>query len=668
MALSKYIQINNQILLSYEYDNYSYDSNSYMSDINNAYDAHKPYVVTYMDGALGLIDITNPVQDSSTSSRTLSNSSSVSVESLTSYWHNTPTYQRFHDRDRSEYYWPGYEYSNDIDMNHAYGSYPGVSDEDAIYPNWRLLDSMRGSWISNMKPLNSIFKSSTGDSVRISSLKYDTIKIYLISGYMFDNIDGFSLRVKVKRTSGSGEEQYLNLLDFVFFKDRLKDMVEWIPNPLYMSSRFYDRCMTVRFLSPYFLSHIEKALGADPEVLKVSQNLDIHLEFSTISSEYVNSADSCIIPGKPEISLVGTCTFNEDAHVEAEVRMNSNSDYFNAVITQDPDNYDIVYYPTFGTLYDMRDLDYDIMALINSGQISMFTSGFNDVNSEIDSYEYDENSMQWCILNELNVQYNYYYIPENGSEIVQRSITDNRTNLIDYTGKTLADGEFWKTYYTPKIREYRDGENVFDIKSISLNLVCHLVNRMNGAEVVRSVSMTIENPEVYLDKDKISLRNIMTWKIFNKIESSKISQFSRSNEQKSQAINKVFYSDNSIVVQDGNTYLSQGQATLRLFKNDHYYKFNLYETSSTNTRMPYTLNGPYDYVLKLPSINGRSIEIKPTYSSNMNLGFGQIEFKITQAQAKQAMSVPEADRYFAIVCKNQNLEMSSIYQGNIAWL
>lgn len=630
MALSKYIQVNQQILLSYEYDNFAIDTSEVLDNEDYFLTNHNPYVITYLDGTLGFID-------------TYGNR----IEKDT-VWHNTPTYQRFPDQDRSNFYWPGYLIQDSSNEIYSLG----------ISQNLQILENLRSlGWIRNYQTFESIFDSSS-DVPQV--LYYDTIKIYLVSGYIVNNYDGFSIRVTAGQTKTNVGASRVTLLDFVFFKDRLKDLIEWIPNPIYMNSRFYDRYIQVKVPSIYALVR----LGSNQ--LNISRNLDLYIEFSTIQSDFVTQENPMIIgSGSSSVTLSGTCSFNEDTPVEAEVRMNSNSDYFNAAIYQDPDTYEIIYYPTYGSIQETRDLDIQVMSAIESGQIFLYTQGFNDVNTEIEKYDeiYSTESYQWCILNELNIRYVYQRLNEFTQEIETYVRSENQTNLIEYTGKTQQDGEFYKTYYNPKIREV----NGYQIHSIIFNLICHLVNRMNGAEVTRSVAMTVTNPEVYMNLDKLDLRNLVTWKIFNKVENPSVIYAENSISSSTSAINKVFYSSDDIVVQQDGSYYTQGQGTLYLFKVDHNYRFNLYQASQTNTRIPYALSGPYKYVLILPVVDGTSIEIAPTYSANMNLGSGQVEYKITADQSKRAMAVAESDRYFAIMCKNSNGEKTNIYQGKLSY-
>ncbi len=630
MALSKYIQVNQQILLSYEYDNFAIDTSEVLDNEDYFLSNHNPYVITYNDGTLGLID-------------TYGNR----IEKDT-VWHNTPTYQRFPDKDRSNFYWPGYLVPNTSNEIYSLGS----------SQNLQILENLKSEgWIRNYQKFETIFDSSA-DVPQV--LYYDTIKIYLVSGYIVNNYDGFSIRVTAGQTKTNVGASRVTLLDFIFFKDRLKDMIEWIPNPIYMNSRFYDRYIQIKVPSIYALAR----LGSNQ--LNISRNLDLYIEFSTIQSDFVLQEDPMVLgTGSSALTLSGTCSFNEDVPVEAEVRMNSNSDYFNAAIYQDPVTYEIIYYPTYGSIKETRDLDIQVMAAIESGQIFLYTQGFNDVNTEIENYDelYSIESYQWCVLNELNVRYVYQRLNESTQEIETYVKSENQTNLIEYTGKTQQDGEFYKTYYNPKIRDV----NGYQIHSIIFNLICHLVNRMNGAEVTRSVAMTVTNPEVYMNLDKLDLRNLVTWKIFNKVENPSVIYAENNSPSLTNAINKVFYSSDDIVIQQNSSYFTQGQGTLYLFKVDHNYRFNLYQASQTNTRIPYALSGPYEYILVLPVVDGTSIEIAPTYSTNMNLGSGQVEYKITAGQAKRAMAVAESERYFAIMCKNSNGEKTNVYQGKLSY-
>lgn len=633
MSLSKLIQINNQILLSYDYDNYATDSGeSLEQEYSLSY--HLPYVVEYNDGTLGYID-------------TYGNSKEID-----STRRNTPTYQRFTDSDNSTYYWPGYF----------------VKDEDKVSlsseENYNILDTLyKEGHLKSVKPFRDCFENPEDSP---NSLYYDTLKIYLISGYMLNSIEGFSIKVKARKNS-SEHGEYTSLLDFVFIKDRLKDLVEWIPNPMYMNSRFYDRVIQIKIPSPYALSRLGK------NSLDISRNLDIYLEFSTISPGFLN-AESPFMLQNSDIVLTGTSSFVNDATVQASIRMNTNSDYFNVSIYQDKDTGEIIYYPTYGivkansegVIYEYpRPLNYDVMSSIESGRILMYSQGFNDVNTEIDSFDeiYSQETFQWCILNELNVRYVYQRLNQSTQEIETYIKNQNSTNLIDYTGKSERDGEFWKTRFFPIIEDVQN----YELHSIIVAVQCHLVNRMNGAEVIRTASITVTDLAPYSMLKNIETKNMITWKIFNKIENNSVQVNPSSSSQQQSQISKIFYESNSIVMQEDSNYMSQGKATLYLYKTDHYYKISLFKNSSTGTQIPYSLTGPYEYVLAFPTVSGNRLEIIPTYSSNMSLSTGQIEYFLSESQVKMIMAVEESSRYFAIMCKNSNKTYSTIYQGKVSF-
>jgi hypothetical protein len=96
------------------------------------------------------------------------------------------------------------------------------------------------------------------NSVSNANYYFDTINIYILTGYVLNSLAGLSVNVKAKVSSVKNEESgveirlsdYITLLDWYMPKEELKDKQEWLKSPLYLNSRFYDRKITITFPSP----------------------------------------------------------------------------------------------------------------------------------------------------------------------------------------------------------------------------------------------------------------------------------------------------------------------------------------------------------------------------------------------------------------------------------
>jgi len=67
------------------------------------------------------------------------------------------------------------------------------------------------------------------------------------------------------------------------------------------------------------------------------------------------------------------------------------------------------------------------------------------------------------------------------------------------------------------------------------------------------------------------------------------------------------------------------------------------------------------YKLYAKDNNGNDIIIDPTYSANMNLMLGELEFNISSNNINKLYNVAPADRYISIVAYNNDNSVSSLY-------
>jgi hypothetical protein len=378
--------------------------------------------------------------------------------------------------------------------------------------------------------------------------------------------------------------------------------------------------------------------------------------------------------------------FYQDAINQISLAYNSNTDYFNAVIYEDIENCQVIYYPTWGLGDDLQPLNYDIMANIENGQIPILAEGFYDSLNETDlalktdgkdnidkfSILYGEDAFKWIIYNELNVVYSY---TKNISSLTSDSpittkLSQHFSSIIDYG--TLSDDEknteFYKINFVPK-PPIRANENCV---SIAIVYTCRLINRLSNIEAIRTATLTITGKDIEKYKTKpIVLKNVVTYNVFNKKQQIDNKPHTIIKESQDKYI-RSYYDATNLVVKDmgTNAIYTQGQMILKLKRSSTNYMFRLFTINQDNIRVPYDLTGPYRYLLTFPTIDGNKIKIMPNKDSNdVKLGVGQLVFYITEQQVKRIMAVPAAERYFAITTdtdKNDQ-QLSTLYEGKVAY-
>ncbi len=578
--------------------------------------------------------------------------------------------------DKSTMYYPG---KNTTELSFSESGDSSIYGDD-IYANDKLVGT--------------ILKDSNGNEKRTSSVNKDTIRIYLLTGYIMNNIFGYSVKVKaqiskvmyynsaIQKTVVKRIDDTLTMLDWYMPKDELKDNIHWLANPLYLNSKFYDRYIEIPLIAP-----LDAALHNPYASKTLDKDIDYLYEYTdTTTGEvyyfrgYPNQYDSVyvefatVLPDNVSLATdtaSGESSFTLDVPRTFTLMQDSNASLVNVRLYEDVDTHSIKYYPIYGDVYNPKEFEYELMAAINSGAISMTNIANMDYNNDgIDDFidMYGDDAFRWVIVNELSVSYVYRdtYADINGNDEPQ-VFNEYYTNTIDYTGKENDNSEFWKTSFIPYIK---DRENL-TCSSIIITYNCHLFNRVNSADIVRQASMVISDPYKYA-ATTINTDNIISYKIVNKIEKIINTNTSESSVTTPSYI-REYYDTTNLVIKDmsnGNIY-DQGKMTLKLFRTSSNYAFRLYQISSDNSRVPYNLAGNINYKLVFPSASSGILSIYPNKDSDQyNLQNGQLIFYISQDKANAIMNVPASERYFAITTyiDGNSTEESTLYEGNVEWV
>ena len=543
---------------------------------------------------------------------------------------------------------------------------------------------------------------------------FETIDVNVSSVY--NGADSF--KTSVEQLVNVTEE--IQLLDLYFPKELLQNAVKWHSSPIYQNGAFYDRyieidvpsaqyiaetpSVTLKARNPFGYMQIDTGLpylSANNNIYNnyiynfptYNYNVGTEMKYAVIPDNNDIRSISYMIPDNPEIILKFSTTSEGNTEVVEEsyksrnlspryymqkyyqdpidhiaIKYESNSDYFNIRIFEDVNNRQIIYYPVYGEGNNIQDLNIDVMNEIESGAIPMISSGFYNTQEDISEfYElYGEGARKWIIYNDMAVTYHYsrnisQLDTENLTEFIN---TERFTNVIDYSDKTLEDGQFWRTSFIPKLNTY----NNYNLKCISISYTCRLVNRLNSVECIRTATLLISDPQKYNIK-KIDVSNITTYKVVNKIQRHQIVTNNTQKETRDKYIRSYYDATDIVISNTGNgTVYTQGQMNLRLKRSSTNYMFRLYYINEDNIRIPYDLTGIYKYKLIFPSSSGDKISINPNIEDeNSNLSIGQIVFYINEEQVKRIMQVPVTDRYFAIVTDNNGVQESTLYEGSVSY-
>lgn len=115
----------------------------------------------------------------------------------------------------------------------------------------------------------------------IIGLRYNRLRIHLLSGYTMNDIQGFIMQIYLKDV----RQNNINLMSFAFLRDFPNDNIRFNPEPLYINSKYYNRYIELDLLSPESLltdgnyQFMVNELTDDP----IDKNTLVYIDFNTIS-------------------------------------------------------------------------------------------------------------------------------------------------------------------------------------------------------------------------------------------------------------------------------------------------------------------------------------------------------------------------------------------------
>lgn len=127
-----------------------------------------------------------------------------------------------------------YDYANEVTSHRD----NGVERLETLKSNkWLYLDVDR-------------FKSNLGLNQTLNKeplipIYYNKLKIHILSGYTFSDIEGFILKLYLKNI----KDENVNLLNFAFLRDFPNNTIQFNPEPLYINSKYYNRYIELDVLS-----------------------------------------------------------------------------------------------------------------------------------------------------------------------------------------------------------------------------------------------------------------------------------------------------------------------------------------------------------------------------------------------------------------------------------
>lgn len=478
----------------------------------------------------------------------------------------------------------------------------------------------KSEWFYSFITQSYINKINIDNSIILSgNIKFDVIKLHILSGYQFEDIDGFIVQINAE----SKNNELITLSNFTwnkYLKDQFNKSLFFSKNTLFLGSKTYDKYVEFKIPSIYELG---KSTSSEDETniikaLNIKSLDDIKLSFSTIP------ANSLIVNKDNTYVLNNT--------VSLQFPTVSVADNFNCVIFESTNGDYIEYYATWN--------DYiigNVMNDIETNKISLYTS-----NTPNDNYlEFEElwgDARKWVLIHDIEVR--EFII--GGSSVVTQRLSFTQDDNFNYPN-----------LYRPIIINS-------DASSYNITYTCRLINRLDGSQIIRKSSFSSNEPRKYAKIIKrLNTNNLINYAIFNKNETTETSIITPTQTQKVKYV-KVYYDATNIVLDSDGYEYTQGTGPLYLKRGGGYYKFNFYNLKD-DEKFPIDLSGMYGYRLCATLSNGEKITVDSSNSTNMNTTLGQLEFKLSDSQVESMLNSSSND--YTIQLKNVDDTFYTFYQG-----
>lgn len=500
---------------------------------------------------------------------------------------------------------------------------------------------------------------------------WDTVKLYFVSGYDFSDTYGYLLRISIPRNDG----KFLDLCNFFFTKSNAYKYIKFMTKPVIFGNFIYDKYIEVNIPSiAGIMAGGDLAERVDDynndiaytnikDLLNINETANIRLMFSYIDEENkeLTSVEYNIdeqVRNRPANANV-LCQFARTSTIKGSIpTQHIQSDNLGVYIAMNPD---YPYIEFYGTWKNMP-LNYETVQSFNN-VISLYDNSLikrENTYTVDEDYEVKYDMRKWVVLHEIEC----LFLIADETNYGERKIIKEETYSLSQLFAT-PENEITKFYYRPI---FFDEHETYDINEVSivLHYNMRLMNIEDSVQFVKSGSLTIDPSESNISRfwgkgAKLPFADTLSYKVYNKIVESKQTVTNAANITGPQArYVKVFYNVSNITLSVSQGDMASGNYTLIISKAPRNYKFIFKQEDINGNKKYVDLTDSY-YKLYAKDNNGNDIIIDPTYSSNMNLMLGELEFNISTNNINKLYNVAPADRYISIVAYNNDNSVSSLY-------
>lgn len=490
----------------------------------------------------------------------------------------------------------------------------------------------------------------------ITDVRWDSMKLYFVNGYDFSNIYGFYVKVYVdKNTTTSNNSDYVDLCDFFITKENYFKLINYLSTPIIFGNNIYDRYIELNLPSIYDLVNNQgQNLSELFDILDIKHGSTLKLNFA-----YVLSDDKEIETLSYDIEDLGygdvindkvNCTFTKSSNIKGTIPTeNINSDNLGCYVAEAQG---LPYIEFYGTWKDIP-LNSETVWKFNKG-IRLYDNSLvqRDSDYEVsDEYEVQYDLRKWVAMHELKLSFCV-------ADQVVKEETYNMSQIF------LTADDQTKFYYRPIIFDENTGLFIDNIQVVYTMRFINVNDKVQFVKVA-TLSIVCDTQKYYAKGTSLKMSNMNKYFVYNKIIENKQNIVNTGSGVQSTKYVKFFYDTTNVVLDDNGTQYGMYNYTLNCSRSPKSYKFIFKKTYD---------NGSYDYMdltsgyykLLFKDATGSDIVIEPTYSGNMNLYLGELEFNFSSNTINKMMALSEKDRKMSIVVYNDDSSVSSMFDFNFS--
>ena len=511
---------------------------------------------------------------------------------------------------------------------------------------------------NNSAPLENYYSN-------ITDVRWDSARLYFVNGYDFSNIYGIYMRISVsgndiKDINGKiiETDRIIDLCDIFINKSTFYKLCKFSINPTMFGNNIYDRyievnvaCVWDLIKNKYNHNHYDTELF---EALNINDDTQIKLSFAYITeddmamrilnlNEYTD-ADKYEFPNIDKDNIV--LDFTRSSVLNGIIpRVDLNSDNLGAYISECHDMPYLIFYATWRD----KPLTAHTVWSFNKG-IRLYDRSLirDDYEEEVDDdYKPEYDMKKWLVIHEIKCSFCMadHVVKEETYSMTQIFVNDTDPN---------------KFYYRPIIFDEAVG---MYIDNVQIVYTMRLVNSHDKIQFVKISTLSLHGnmSRYYVKGTSLKIADLTPYKVYNKIIEHKHESIHNQNGAQKTKYIKVFYNSTEVVLDDqGNVVNGEYNYTLNVSQAPKSYKFVFKTLGSNGTYSYMDMSNGY-YKLFFRDEGGNNNLIDPTFSTNMNLYVGELEFNFNTSMINKMLAVSEEERKMSIVAYNEDGTVSSMF-------